>query len=65
MGNPGNCREGDLMKTMRLTTTEEGAKPANVSTSAITKEGLEIEEEFMDRHFVMPHWARATAEIQW
>ena len=43
-------------------TTEEGARQANVLTSAITMEGLEVEQEFVDSHFARPHWARATTE---
>ena len=52
----------DLIKRKRLTTSEEGTRPTNVSTSAITTEELEIEQEFADSHFARPHWARATTE---
>ena len=40
----------DLIKRKRLTTTEEGTRLAKVSTSAITIEGLEIQQEFVDSH---------------
>ena len=50
------------MKRKRLTTTEEGARLANVPMSIITLEGLKVQQEFVDSHFARPHWARATTE---
>ena len=52
----------DLMKWKRQFVIEEGLRSMNVSTNAITTEGLDVEKEYVDSHFSRPHWARATTE---